>query len=289
MFLINKNFAVKEKSLLTDDRINLNQRLISQYYKGHENQFNKLGKKKKDWENYLNESFLNRLKKRKSIKNKSSSFFNDYKNLSLILIYTLLYRRNTYFFTSDIDVFCNLFTWVDSMAHQMTFKTVLLNKMEEKYKMELLKDKKLVFYINHNEFDKQCTNILGDLLEDNWKKKRFSLFIKYWDPKKQIFYNKKIKISFNESIRDLLLNNHANFWCPFAANNTHGNFFKYQFYWPPDSMHDINTIKVCVRKKELVHYNNTIPPTNIHKHYCRYKRMEEDDDNLVFQSFRIGG
>lgn len=287
-FFINKNFAVKEKHKLTNERIDFNQVLISRFYKGHKNEFNKLGKKKGDWENYLNASFLSRLNKRKSLKNKGTLFFNDYKNLSLILVYTLLNRRNSYFFTSDIDIFCNLFTWIDSMAHQTALKIILLNQMKEEGKTELLKGKKLVFYINYDEFKKQCDETLEYLLIDNKKKKRFNLVIKYWDKNKQKFYN-GMKIAFDENIRDLLINNQGLLWCPFAANNTHGNFFRYLYLWPPNSIHDINTIKVSVQAKSRVHADNITTSKMIHNLYCKFKIEEDSGDSIFYQSFRIAG
>lgn len=289
-FFINKNFAVKEKD---KDKFNneiedFNQILVSRFYKGHKNQINKLGKKKSDWENYLDVSFLRRLKKRKSIKNKKNLFFNDYRNLSLILIYTLLNKTNSYFFTSDIDVFCDLFSWLDSMVHQLTFKTILLNQMKEGGKKDLLKRKKLVFYINFNEFKKQCNDLLGDSLADNWKKKRFSLTVKYWDQKKQKFYN-ELKFVFDEKMRELILHNQGLSLCPFTANNTHGNFFRYLYFWPPYSKKNLDTIKVSVQAKRLITKNGT-PSNEIHDNYCDCRKIEnQDDQNFLFQSFRIAG
>ena len=288
-FFINNNFAVKEKDKFNDERKDFNQLLISRFYKGHENKTNKLGKEKTDWENYLNASFLNRIKKRKSLKNKGEVYFNDYRNLSLILIYTLLNKNNSYFFTSDIDVFCNLFTWLDSMAHQLTFKTILLNQMKEEGKKDILNRIKLVYFIKFDEFKKQCDDLLGDLSVDGWKKKRFSLTINYWDKEKQKFYN-KVKFAFDDETRDLMLNNQGLLLCPFVANNTHGNFFRYLYFWPPNSIHDLNTIKVSVQAKRFIHAKNQIPPKEIHDGYCDYRKMEkQDDQKFLFQSFRVGG
>lgn len=247
-----------------------------------------MGEQKKEWENYLNTSFLSRLRKRQSIKYKGKSFFNDYKNLSLILIYTLLNRTNSYFYTADIDIFCDLYTWINSMAHQMTFKTLLLEQMGEEGNLDILENKKLVFYINFKEFKKKCNDLLGDMIVDNWKKKRFTLYIRYWDQKKQIFFN-GLKLAFNENMRDSILNNHGLFYCPFVSNNTHGNFFKYIF-WPPKSIKDINTIKVSVHKKSILRFKNANPPKNIHDHYCISKKREDSkDSNLLFESFWIAG
>lgn len=288
-FFININFAVKEKYKLDDKRKYFNQLLISRFYKAHKNQINKLGNKKSEWENYLNASFLKKIKKRKSIKSKGDLYFNDYKNLSLILIYTLLNKTNSYFFTSDIDIFCNLFTWIDSMAHQLTFKTILLNQMGEEGKKELLKNKKLVFYIKFDEFKKRCDALLGDLLDDSWKKKTFGLFVKYWDQRKKVFYN-EAKLLFDEEMGDLILNNQGLSLCPFAANNTHGNFFRYLYFWPPNSVHDLDTIKVSVQAKRFIYNKNLTPPDEIHDNYCDYRKMEkQNDQRFLFQSFRIAG
>lgn len=287
-FFINKNFAVKENNKTNKERIDFNQVLISRFYKGHENKFNKLGKKKDDWENYLNSSFLSRLKKRKNKKNKGGTFFNDYRNLSLILIYTLLYRRNVYYYTADIDIFCDLFSWLDSMSHQLTFKTMLLNQMRDEGKMALLKKKKLVFHLDYNEFKNQCYSLLADFSVDNWKKKRFSIFIKYWDTKKQQ-YNEEVRFSFDEEMRNLILNNHGLLYCPFAANNTYGNFFRYLYFWPPNSLHDLKTIKVSVQAKSLIHAKNAHPPKEVHDCYCKFKKQDYENDINLFESFRVAG
>lgn len=288
-FIINKNFALKEKGKLSEDGKNLNQILISRFYNGNANKFNKFGKEKNDWENYLNSSFLNRIKKRHSKKNKKERFFNDYRNLSLILIYTLLHRRNTYYYTSDIDIFCDLFSWFDSMAHQITLKRMLLDAMKETGgKGDILKRKKLVYYLGYNQFKKECEGMLASFLLDDRKKHRFNLYIRYWDPKKEKFFN-EIRFSFDEAIRYLLLNNQGLMLCPFAANNADGNFFRYLYFWPPNTVHDLDTIKVSVQAKRFIHASNSSPPKEVHDLHCRYKRVENNNDSDFLESFRIGG
>jgi hypothetical protein len=284
-FYINKNFAVKTLKGFDESRKEFNQNIVSRFHETFQKNYNNNAKLEKKY--YLDASFLARLKKRKSIHKKEKYFFNDYRNLSLILISTFLNKKSTCFITSDIDVFCDFYTWLDSMAHQLTFKEKILTFLKEDGKKNLFKNKKLISYINFSDFKESCDGLLGDFLSDDWKGDGFEFVIKYWDPKREEFYSDKLK--FNNSIADLILANHGLFYCPYASNHTHGNFIRY-LYWPPGSLYDINTIKVSVQLKKYVNTRDAKVKTKIHEKYCRNVDMEKNGQHkFLFQSFRISG
>lgn len=84
---------------------------------------NIFGENKDEYANYIDQSFWkNFQKKKEATKKKDIIFFNDLKNLSFVLIYTLLNRQNTIFVTADHDLIAYLFTWVESVSQEMVFK-----------------------------------------------------------------------------------------------------------------------------------------------------------------------
>lgn len=288
-FLTNFFWALKEKNKFTPNHDKMYNEVLKKI-NSNKTKLNVFGEEKSSWEKYLDKSFLEQYKKKNRIITKSKdNFFNDYKNLSLILIYSLIYKSNVTFYTADIDVFNNLFTWVDSMAHQLSFKNIILDQIGEDGKKRMMNDEKLVVFVNFDDFKTKCNGMLSDLLSNDWKKKRFSIEIKFWDMEKQKF-NNDCKISFNEQTREILLTNHGLYYCPFCSNNSYGNFIRYNYHWPPTSEHDFNTIKISVMKKSIVKFRHTHVPAHIHGKYCKFINQENSDDlNLFAQSINVAG
>jgi hypothetical protein len=166
---------------------------------------------------------------------------------------------------------------------------MLLDQMRKDDKYRILNNKKLVYFINYDIFKKRCDGILVDLISHDWKKRRFVITVKYWDTEKQRFCN-QLRISFNDLFRETLLNEHGQFYCPFSQNNSYGNFFRYEYHWPPVSVHDFNTIKVSVHRKRLICRSSQDAPEFEHNKYCKFNKAERDGDLKDFvKSFRVAG
>lgn len=250
--------------------------------------FNAFGKKKDDYEDYINKSFIRIFrKKRKILQGEDENYFNDYKNLSLIFIYTLLNKTNTTFITSDFDVFYNIITWTESICNHLTIKHLLLSRLKQEGMHRVMKGEKITYHIKYKKFENFYNELFDDFRNRDWKKDSFSIKIKFWDTTKQK-YNNGICYNFNEQSRELLLHLHGQFICPFSPNHTDGNYMRYRYYWPPKSIKNIDEIKVEVIRKNFVHGRPPIVSREVHRDKCQYYQIEMNNNLLdVVRSFNV--
>ena len=216
--------------------------------------------------------------------------FLEFLNLKMdgkhILIHTLLNRQNITFVTSDHDSIAYLFNWVDSISQELVFKQMIIKRLGDKEKRQLLAGKKFTFFLDYKEFSELNEGTRRDILNYDWKKDGFCFRIKFWDNKNKKYFN-SFYLNFNDETRELFLNLHGQLDCPFGKNNTHGNFITYLYWWPTSSIHNISIIKVLVSRKGLINKENKIVSCKKHDAICKYAISDLNNQLDSFSGFRM--
>jgi len=220
-------------------------------------------------------------KKRQAIREKDANYFNDLKSLSLALLYCLQRKINVTFVTSDSDFLNIIFNLFPTVIQQFSFSEKILHKLGEQKKRDLMKGKRLTYFLDSFKFRKEMEKYSSDIFADNWKKDFLIFKIKYWDIPSQKYTT--LDFRFDETTRFIFLNSHGNLFCPCAKNNENGNWLAYMYWWPPDSIHSIDVLKVVVRAKNgIIKEDARVSDAN-HAAYCRYPK-EDSKGNLIFFS-----
>lgn len=251
---------------LTNSQEKLYMHFMNRLKKSAENDFDKNGKPKAQLAKNIDISFLQYF--RKKIKNRGSeNLLNDYKNISTILLFSLLNKTNTVFVTADRDLLAIVLTLTESLAQGMAFPYFFLPTLTDRDKHDLLDSKRITRFLNFDEFKKYHDNLLGDILNRYWQKDYVSLRIRLWDKKSQCFIEDLI-LNFDDLGREMVLNMHGPLSCPCAKNDTHGNWLHY-LYWPP-SLESPNVVKVLLSAKKIINRQNIYIPDFIHQQNCKY-------------------
>lgn len=204
----------------------------------------------------------------KKVKNRNSdNLLNDYKNISLSLLFTLVYKTNTVFLTADRDLLAIIFTLIESIAQELAFHQLILPTLSDNEKHSLFLGKHITRFLDFKELQEKCEGILGDILNPYWKKNYISFRVWLWDDKRKK-YIKDFSLNFNKMSQELILHMHGPLSCPFAKNNSHGNWLHYQF-WPPLPKSP-NVVKILVSAKKIVNRQNINIPDHIHQNTCKY-------------------
>lgn len=220
-------------------------------------------------------------KKRSAIRKDDKNYFNDLKSLALALLYCLQRKRNVTFVTSDSDFLNLIFDVFSTVIQQSTFSMKILPLLDDDKKRDLMKKKRLTFFLDSFEFVKHMENYTADTFADNWKKDFLIFKVKYWDIPTQKYTT--LEFRFDETMRHIFLNSHGTLFCPCARNNENGNWLAYMYWWPPSSIHNIQTLKVVVRAKNGIIKEDALVTDANHSAYCRYPQ-EDAKGNLKFFS-----
>jgi len=260
---------------LTRVQNNLYMKLMDRVKRGLDSTINFGGKPKTDLARNMDISLSQYLKKK--IKNRGSkNLLNDYKNISLALIFTLLRKQNTTFMTADRDLLATVLTLTESIAQNSTFHFLILPTLSDSDKRDLLAGKMVTRFLSFREFQKKFNGVLSDLLNPYWKKNHICFSIKLWDEKTKKFIEELI-INFDSIGQESILHTHGPLSCHFAKNDTHGNWLHYQFWPPPPASPDV--VKVIVTAKKIINRRNIFVPDAIHKLNCKYA-IDDSMDKL---------
>lgn len=241
-------------------------RFMDRLKRGAENNFDASGNPKSLIAKHIDISAFQYFQKK--IKNRNSeNLLNDYKNISTILLFTLLNKINTVFVTADRDVLAIVFTLAESLAQGGAFPYFFLPTLTDQDKQDLFSGKRITRFIDFDEFKKYNENLLGDILNPYWQKDHISFKIRLWDDKKQCFVEDMV-VNFDEVGREMALNMHGPLSCPYAKNDTHGNWLHYQYWPPPLKSH--NVVKVLLSVKKVKSRRNIYVPDFIHQQTCKY-------------------
>ena len=161
-------------------------KLMDWLKKSSESKFNRFKERKNNFEKYIDVSSLKYYKKKKRDFKNNPNFFNDYKNLSLVLIHCLLKRTNVIFYTAEYDALINVMNWVESTTQELTFKDFIIKKLGREGRRKIGSGKyQFNFKVKRLDFLKLNKNLLADFLARDWKKGGFYFKIKFWDDKKR--------------------------------------------------------------------------------------------------------
>jgi len=251
--------------------------------KGAESKIDSSGKPKSELARCIDISAFQYFQKK--IKNKNSkNLLNDYKNICTIILFALLSKTNIIFITADRDMLAIVLTLIESLAQGMTFPYFFLPTLTDKDKKDLFSGKTITRFINFNEFKQYCEKLLGDILNPYWKKDHISFRVRLWDNKKQDFIE-DLFINFDSLCREMVLNMHGPLSCPFAKNDTHGNWLHYQF-WPPP-LKSPNVVRVVLSVKKVKSRRNIYVPDFIHRQSCKYAIDDANDRLRGYYGFRL--
>ena len=269
--------ALIKNGLLNDEEDKINTKTINRLVRKRDSEKDKLLKL------LGKSSILNLSKKRNAIRKSDKNYFNDLKSLSLSLLYCLQEKKNVTFITSDSDFLNIIFDMFSTIIQQSTFDYEILPQLTNEIKLKILNGKTHSFFLNSFEFKKHMDKYTGDAFSDNWKKDYLIFNIKYWDIKEQKYT--KLEFRFNETMRQLFLNSHGNLECPFVKNNDCGSWIHYRYWWPPNSIHNINILKVMIRVKNIINKENIRVNNNIHKTICKYPQQDASNQLINFSQF----
>lgn len=220
-------------------------------------------------------------KKRSAIRKDDKNYFNDLKSLTLALLYCLQRKRNVTLVTSDSDFLNLIFDIFSTVIQQSTFNVKILPLLDDDKKRDLMNKKRHTFFLDSFEFVKYMENYMADTFADNWKKDFLIFKVKYWDIPTQKYTT--LEFRFDDTMRLVFLNSHGNLFCPCAKNNENGNWLAYMYWWPPNSIHNMRTLKVVARAKNGIIKQDTLVKDAVHTAHCRYPQ-EDAKGNLKFFS-----
>jgi len=261
---------------LTKVQNNLYMKCMDRVKRGAESTINSDGKPKTALAKNMDISLSQYLKKK--IKNRGSkNLLNDYKNVCLALLFTLLKKQNTTFITADRDLLAIVLTLTESIAQNSTFHFMILPTLSDLDKRNLLAGKMITRFLSFKEFQKKFERVLSDLLNPYWKKNHIYFSIKLWDEQNKSFIE-ELMINFDSIGQESILHTHGPLSCHFAKNDTHGNWLHYQF-WPPPPPPSPDVVKIIVTAKKIINRRNIFVPDAIHKLNCKYA-IDDSMDNL---------
>jgi len=120
-------------------------------------------------------------KARKSFHDKHPAFMNDIKSLSLILYYSLYKKHNILYFTADKDPCSLLLLWVQSMCNRHAIIRLLLPKISDFERVQLMRNAELYYYIDIQEYFDIYEKMQRDIVTLNNKDSGFRFSIYYWN------------------------------------------------------------------------------------------------------------
>ena len=141
-------------------------------------------------------------------------------------LFTLVEKKGTIFVTADRDPLAIMLTLAESLAQGITFDYFILPTLTDEERKYLFSGKKITRFLDFKKFEKYISNVIGDILNPYWQKDHISFKIRLWDGQEKCFAEDMV-INFDSYGRDMILNMHGPLSCPFAKNDTHGNWLHY--------------------------------------------------------------
>jgi hypothetical protein len=221
--------------------------------------------------------------KKKIANRDSENLLNDYKNISLSILYCVLNKRNTVLVTSDRDILAIVLVLAESLAQNFVFPHFYLKTLSDQDKKELLQGNKLNHSIKLSEFEEYYEGVLGDILNPYWQKDHVSFKIRFWDDRLEAFIEDMV-VNFDMVGQEMILNMHGPLSCPFAKNDNYGNWIHY-LYWPPTQT-DLN-IRVELSAKKIINRKNIYVPDLMHQFRCKYAIDDNAGKLKEYYSFKI--
>lgn len=220
--------------------------------------------------------------KKKIKNNRSINLLNDYKNLSTILLFTLLNKKNTTFVTADRDLLAIILTFAEGLAQGVTFPYLFLPTLTDDNKKEMFSGKRITKFLDFKEFRKQYKNVFDDIINHYCQKDHVSLKIRLWDNEKKCFIEDML-LNFDNAARDIILNLHGPLACPYVKNDTHGNWLHY-YYWPPPPKSP-DVVKTVLSIKKVKSRYNIYVPDSVHQKTCRYALEDQNNELKNYSGF----
>lgn len=249
-----------------------------------QNKYKRMGNKDKRIPNELHEAEIKYIKKRReNIRNDNSHYINDSKNLSLSLIYALLYKKNVTMITCDQDYLVQIYNLIDSVLQNIQTRTSTLSEISKSGINELKSKKRVMIFLNQEKYFKENEQMKSDFYIEKLKKDYIKFEVKYFSLEKKKFYT--IKFRFTNIMRRLFLQEHANFYCPFAKNSENGSWINMIKWWPATSIHNINILKISMFSKIIntknIYNNNDL----IHSSMCKNRHLDTKNMLEKFPNF----
>jgi hypothetical protein len=245
------------------------------------------GNPKTEWDEVMDEAILKSIKKRENgLTGKNKNYANDIRNLALIFTYSVIYKKNITFLTSDSDAIAYFFDWSSSIVQQMVFNMKCLeelNKNEREGMKKVFKGEQEAIFFEPSDFIKFQQGTLTKFYTDH--KKYFSprLSIKYWNQKREKYF--EIGINMDDSYRLILKYLHGTLNCPTAKNDLMGSFLAYRYWWLP-LPEDMNKLKIVPELKPEIYKESKYIPANIHDKRCLYRKNDLSNNFSAFSTFR---
>mgnify|MGYP001560467979 CR=1 FL=1 len=234
---------------------------------------------------FLKKSHSKTLKKAKEAqKDKHPAYLRDVKSFALILYYALTARENVVYFTADSDAVTFKIRWLDSLSMRMCLTDAIYPQLNDQNKKEMLKGKILEFFIPYTDFVKRRETMFSNLLMTWWKKDGHSFKIKFWDKAERKY--RVHEIIFNKLMAHVVSHAHGPLSCHFTRNDTLGNWFHMQYFWPPRDPKE-RRIKVEVSAKKIINKNFRPVPAIIHDTNCRYRIEDREGTISSWTSFTL--
>lgn len=244
------------------------------------------GSKKSEHSKAIDEALLRSIKKRADgLRGKNKNYANDLRSLATFFLYSMLYKRNTTFVTSDSDFVSYFFDWSTTMIQEVVFTMKILEefKKNDKHGMKkFMAGKKEALFFDTNKLFSFIGGTLQRFLGNKTKYFAPRLTIKYWDKSRQKFF--VLNFNVDKSIRMLFLSAHGNLNCPTTKNDTMGSFIGYKYWWPPSSIHSLHLFKILPILKPIHRTSQKFPP-GIHDCICKYRKFDISNNFDIFSSF----
>ena len=256
------------------------------------NRPNVFNEKKSFKEEIIEESFARALRKKKSsIKNNDENYLNDQKNIALALTHSILYRENTYIFSSDFDTVYHYLLLIDSLIQQMVLYYFLGRETEKDpnltEKIYNNPQQEFFIFVDKREFDEWDDRIRLDVLSSDWKKGSFRFGLKFWHIEKKKYCN--FFINFDERVMDMWDHLYGGIVCPFVRNKDYFNWINIRWFWPPPTDYERknNLVKIGLKRKENLYEHTQAVPWIIHYNKCFYSSLDQNGQLSSKSGFTI--
>jgi len=230
-------------------------------------------------------NFKSLKKKREAIKKNDPNYFNDLRCMSLALIYCLINKKNVTFVTADVDHINLLSNLTETLSQQQAFVYFTLSQLGEEGKKRLLKGDKTTLSLPTFDFIKMREELEGDMYDASWKKDSFCFKVKFWDQDRQKY--RSFSLGFNKNQHEMFLTLSGQLCCPYAQNNSHGNWICFKYWWPPRAPDDLFNLKVEVGTKSIINKRNRYVENEYHNAVCKYVLQDKINDVRSFSQFSI--
>ncbi len=274
-----------KKRIFTSEENKLHTTIMTKLIKKAESNLNEGGVIKTEHERVMDEANIRSLKKRKDgLRGKNKNYPNDIRNLALVFTYAILFKENVTFITADSDATALFFDWSSALIQQIVFNMKCLEELTKDDRADmraLLQGRKKAYFFDSMELSKFIGGTLQKFYSN--RKKYFAprLSVKYWDKKRQKYF--EVSINIDKYVRLNFSHLHGSLNCPSAKNDLMGSFIAYR-YWPPTIYNHF--VKILPQVKPI--YRTSLKmPSSFHDINCLYRRQDLSDDFRGFSNFSL--